>query len=109
MKTGAMVLGLIGGILAFLLGLLGFTLGQVGTAVGARGSGLMQLMSLSLPIIGIVGGAIVKSKALAGGALMLVSAAAIIAWIGFNFFALLPGIPLIIGGILGVAGSKEAA
>ncbi len=109
MKTGAMVLGIIGGIIALLIGLFGFTLGQIGSAVGAEGAGITKVLSLVIPIVGLVGGAIVKGKALIGGSLMLVSAIAIVALLGINFFSLLPGIPLLIGGILGVTNSKEGA
>jgi len=70
MKTGAMVLGIIGGIIAFLMGLLGFTLGQIGSALEAEGAGIVKVLSLVIPIVGIVGGAMVKGKALIGGSLI---------------------------------------
>lgn len=104
MQSGAMVLGIIGGGIAFLMGLAGFTLGQVvSSASGGQGGGVLKLLSLGIPILGLVGAVMVKSKALPGGALMLVSGAAIFLLLGVHFFSLLPGVPLLLGGALGIA------
>ena len=107
MRIGAMVLGIIGGIFALLMGLIEFTIGQIGGAVGAKGAWFVEILSLVIPIVGLVGGTIVKGKALVGGILMLASAIAIFVLVGINLFSLLPGIPLLIGGILGLVVSRE--
>lgn len=109
MKTGAMVLGIIGGIIAFLMGLLLFGLGQLGSELEVEGSGIVQVLSLAIPVVALVGASIVKSKTLIGGLLMLASAIAMVVVLGINFFSLLPGIPLLIGGTLGLISSKETA
>lgn len=107
MRTGAMVLGIIGGVLALLLGLVGFSLGQLGSSLGEDGAGIVMVLSLAIPVVALVGASTVKAKAGVGGALMLLSAVAIVLVLKVHFFSLLPGIPLAIAGFLGLAGRQE--
>jgi hypothetical protein len=68
MATGAMVLGIIGGLFAFAIGRLGFALGQAADQVG------LKVVSVTIPVVGLVGAAVVKSNAKIGGSLMVLSA-----------------------------------
>jgi hypothetical protein len=55
MKTGALVLGILGGLVALLYGLLGYGLGSIADA-GKTGAGeAIKLLSIGLPIAGLVG------------------------------------------------------
>ncbi len=101
MRTGAMVLGIIGGVIAFLMGLLGYGLGELADSTG------FKLISLLIPIVGLIGAGIVKSKPKVGGILMLASMIGIFIVLKINILSLLAGIPLLIAGILGFAGTNE--
>jgi hypothetical protein len=107
MRTGAMVLGIIGGLYALSIGLLGFTLGQGLGAFGAANAVAMEVVSLGLPIAALVGAGVVGSRPMLGGMLMVGSALASCAIFGVHFLSLLPGIPLLIAGILGVMSANE--
>lgn len=109
MKTGAMVLGIVGGVLALLIGLVSFQLASWGGALGMEGSGLAKFLSLVVPIVGLVGGAIVKSNTVTGAVLMLLSALVIFILLGIGFFGMLAGIPLLLGGVLALLANKEDA
>lgn len=94
MKTGGMVLGIIGGVIGLLIGVLGFALG------GVAGSGGFQFVSLAIPIAGLAGGGMAKAQPVLGGILMLVAAGATIYFFGVNLVSLLPGVFLGLGGAL---------
>lgn len=108
MKTAAMVLGIIGGILALVfVGLVGFwagrVYGEIGGFLGLGGLGIeMIVLSLGLPVLGLIGGTIVRSRAILGGTLMLASGAVILTWLGFQSGTLVAAVPLVLGGILGL-------
>lgn len=85
MKLG-MTLGLIGGILALLLGLLialmGSAVGGIASQFGQTGatakSGLLVILSIGLPVMAIVGSALLPNKTSLAMILMAVPAAALI-------------------------------
>jgi len=116
MRSGAKILGLIGGIIGLIVGifllvsgLLGGTLligflGEEGAEVGL--AVIMWGVSIFVfAILGLVGGAITTGKPLPAGALMLVGGIG-----GFlaGTFWIVPGILLIIGGILSLVSLKKA-
>lgn len=69
MKVGALVLGIIGGLLALIFGLLGYVLGSVAD-VGEAGAGtFLKFLSLGLPIGALVGAGIVINKPIIGAVL----------------------------------------
>jgi hypothetical protein len=102
-----MVLGIIGGVFAVLVGLLLYTGAQLLGEVGVRGLGGIKALCIIVPIIGLVGGAIVKTQTAVGSVLMLLAAVLGVVLIGFNVFSLLPGIFLFLGGLLGLFGLQE--
>ena len=103
MKAGA-ILGIIGGVLALIVGGVGYSastaLGNLSAAVGdAEGASSMQfyrIMSIILPIVGIVGGGMAFSRPQAGAGLMAVAAVGIVFSFGLGFFS------LVCAGLLGV-------
>ncbi len=109
MRSGAMAVGIIGGIFALFIGLLGFTIGQIGGASGADGAAAVQALSLGVPVAAIVGAAVVKSKPAFGGILMIASAVTFLVVLQVHILSLLPAVPLAIAGVLGLAASAETA
>lgn len=103
MKAGA-ILGIIGGVLALLVGAVGYsastTLGNLSAGVGyAEGASSMQfyrLMSIVLPIVGLVGGGMAFKNPKVGAGLMAVSTVGILFSFGVGIFSLL------CAGLLGV-------
>lgn len=91
-RTAEFVLGLLGGIFGFVTGFLGLVL----SAFADLGSSVVWIFLLA--IAGIVGSAVVKSKAKLGGWIMLISGIGIL--ICSSLFGLLPAILLIIGGLM---------
>lgn len=107
MKSGALVLGIIGGLVALLYGLIGYGLGSLAD-VGEAGSGMgMKLLSIGLPIAGLFGAGIVKAKPIIGAALMAIAAVGFVWVLGFNFFSLIPVLLLGLGALLGFLGVQE--
>lgn len=109
MKTGALVLGIIGGLIALLYGFLGYSLGSFVGATGQEGGGLIKFLSLALPIAALIGAGIVKAKPLIGAILMAVAAVGFVIILGFNFFSLIPVVLLGLGALLGFLGMQEDA
>ena len=109
MKAGALVLGIIGGLVALLYGLIGYGLGSLADA-GQTGAGMgAKLLSLALPIAALVGAGMVKAKPVIGAALMAVAALGFVLILGFNFFSLIPTVLLGVAALLGFMGSQEDA
>lgn len=109
MKTGALVLGIIGGLIALIYGLVGYGIGSLGSAVGVEGSGMVKLVSIALPIAALIGAGMVKAKPLIGAALMAIGAIGFVLILGFNFFSLIPVVLLGLGALLGFLGMQEDA
>ena len=109
MKTGALVLGIIGGLVALLYGLLGYGLGSLADAGEAGSGGAVKLLSIGLPIAALVGAGMVKAKPIIGAALMAIAAIGFVLILGFNFFSLIPVTLLGIGALLGFLGMQEDA
>ena len=107
MKVGAIVLGIIGGLIALIYGGVGFGLGSLADAADA-GSGLItKIQSIGIPITALVGAGIVMAQPVIGAALMAVSAVAILVLLGFNTVSLIPVILLGLGALLGFLGANE--
>jgi len=103
MKTGALVLGIIGGLIALILGVVGYGLGSLGD------SGILRFVSIVLPIAALIGAGMVKAKPVIGAALMAIAAIGIVIILGFNLVSLIPVILLGLGAILGFLGKQEGA
>ncbi|MEC0073260.1 DUF4064 domain-containing protein [Bacillus bombysepticus] len=102
-RTTEFVLGLIGGIFGILGAILALMVGGLGAAFEAEGANSiigLGWAAVGLSILGIVGSVVVKSKAKAGGIMMTI--AAIGGIICIFVFYILPGILLLIGGLMGI-------
>ena len=109
MKVGALILGIIGGLVALIYGFVGYGLGSLadlresGAGVGA------MIVSMGLPIAALVGAGMVMAKPAVGSALMGIAALGFVMIIGFNFFSLIPVILMGLGAFLGFLGSQDDA
>jgi hypothetical protein len=109
MKVGALVLGIIGGLVALLYGLVGFGLGSISNAVGANGGAGLKVVSMGLPVMALVGAGMVMAKPFVGAVLMAIAAVGFVLILGFNFFSLVPVVLLGLGALLGFLGSRDSA
>jgi hypothetical protein len=109
MKTGALVLGIIGGLVALIYGLVGYGLGSLADAGQAGAGAGVKLLSIGLPVAGLVGAGMVKAKPVIGAALMAIAAIGFLLILGFNFFSLIPVVLLGLGALLGFLGMQEDA
>lgn len=102
-RTAEFVLGLIGGIFGILCAFIALFIGGLGSALEADGANTVIGLgwgAVALSILGIVGSVMVRSKAKVGGIMMTV--AAIGGFICISLIYLLPGILLLIGGLMGI-------
>lgn len=107
MRTGALVVGIIGGLFALFYGLLGFGLGSLAEA-GEPGSGVgLQIVSIIIPVVALIGAGIIKTKPTIGSSLVGLSAIILILILGFNFFSMVPVILLGISALLGFIDSQD--
>ena len=110
MSIAAMICGLIGGILGIFIGMAGYGYGSfVGfmEPTSASAARNYQLISLAVPIAGIVGAAIVRANALIAGLLMAASAAGMFHQFGFNMFTGVPLALTAVGALLAFAAIFE--
>lgn len=108
MATGALVLGIIGGLFGLLVGLFGYGLGAIAGAGGSSGASLFQLISIAIPIACLVGGGMAKANPAVGGGLMLLSAVGMLWLFGFNFFTAIPIVLSALGGTLALLAASDA-
>lgn len=103
MKAGA-ILGIIGGVLALIVGAVGYSastvMGNLSAGIGYNegfvSSQFYRLMSVALPIIGLVGGGLTFKNPKLGAGLMSVAAVGILWSFGFGIFS------IICAGLLGI-------
>lgn len=108
-RTTEFILGLIGGIFGIISALMALFIGSAATAIGASGGSSVSclgIVALILSILGLVGGCIVKSKTKLAGIFMIV--AAVGGFICVSMFYILPGILLLIGGIMALVKKNKA-
>lgn len=99
-RTTEFVLGLIGGIFG-IFGFIAMFIGGVDAAFNGHSSIIgLGVGAIVLSILGIVGSVVVKGKAKLGGAFMTI--AAIGGTICISMFYILPGVLLIIAGLMGL-------
>lgn len=100
-RRAEMILGIIGGIFGIFMGIFAVMVGGIGSVFGASGASTVSSLGFGaviLSVLGIVGGAIVnKNKKMAGG---LMLATGLLGFIAISMFWIIPGLLLIIGGIL---------
>lgn len=111
MRNAALVLGLIGGVIAMFIGFFGYGYTQVieqhgeieGVARQVQNVQFFRVSSFLAPVLGIAGAAMAKVRALWGGALMLIAGGLLYAAYGFTAFTMFPLGFLLLGGILALA------
>lgn len=109
-RTAEFVLGLIGGIFGIICAFIALLIGGMGAAFEAEGANTIIGLgwgAVGLSILGIVGSVMVRGKAKVGGIMMTI--AAIGGFICISIFFLLPGILLLIGGLMGIFRKDKAA
>ncbi len=107
-STAALIFGILGGLFGLLVGLFGYLVGGIVGAGGQNGAGLFQLISIAIPIAGLVGGGMAKSNAFVAGVLMLLSAAGMLLVFGFNFFTAIPVVLSGVGGVMALISANDA-
>lgn len=108
-RTAEFVLGLIGGIFGIIGGVLAMGVGGAAAAFGASGGntvGSLGVLAIVFSILGIVGAVVVRSKGKLGGLFMTI--AAIGGVISISAFYILPGILLIIPGLMGLIKKSQS-
>ncbi|MGG0721896.1 DUF4064 domain-containing protein [Bacillus mycoides] len=108
-RTAEFVLGLIGGIFGVICAFIALMIGGMGAAFEAEGANTiigLGWSAVGLSILGIVGSVMVRSKAKVGGIMMTI--AAIGGFICISIFYLLPGVLLLIGGLMGIFRKNKA-
>ena len=113
MRNAAMVLGLIAGLMGFVVGLYGFGFAElsaarpeVGELFSLQNPTLIRFASFAAPLLAIAGGAMAKARALWGGGLMIAAAVLFYTAFGFNVGTMFPIGFAALGGILGIAAGK---
>ncbi len=107
MRNAALTLGVLGGVLGMIVGFFGYGYTEFIDWYGAipdmaeqvDNVGLIRATALLAPILAIAGGAMARSKAMAGGVMMLASAAAMYAGFGYGVFTMFPIAFCALGGI----------
>jgi hypothetical protein len=100
MKTGAVVLGVVGGVIALIIGVISFFIGDLGETLGISGSVMRQVLSLAFPVAALLGGGIAGKNGVVGGFLMLASAIGILLVLQIGVISLITSIPIGLGGLL---------
>ena len=114
MRNAALVLGIIGGLIALIVGFFGYgytevvrSHAEVGEMFGeVQNPELIRLASFLSPLLAIAGGAMAKIRALWGGGLMLAGGALVWYAFGFGAFTMFPIGFCLLGGVLAIAAGK---
>jgi len=111
MRNAALVLGIIGGIVGMIVGFFayGYTVfidwfGEMpDLAEQVDDVTLIRAASLLAPLLAIAGGAMARSQAMLGGALLIAAAAGMYMAFQFNMFTMFPIAFCALGGVLALA------
>ncbi|HOD82270.1 MAG: hypothetical protein BWX88_03127 [Planctomycetes bacterium ADurb.Bin126] len=118
MKTAAVVLGIVGaacGLVLFtVIGLLvGGMISLAGEASATPGAGrlatLITVLFIVVPLVALAGAILARSHSLAGGVMMLVAGLLPFPFLKVNLVTLMPGIPLVIAGVLSLLAARQVA
>ncbi|MEM7732422.1 MAG: hypothetical protein AAF280_06505 [Pseudomonadota bacterium] len=114
MRNAALMLGVIGGIMAIVIGFFSYgytevidTYGEIeGLAEQVDRRELIRFVSFIAPILAIAGGSMARARALWGGILMLISGGMMFYAYNFNVFTMFPIGFVTLGGVLAIAAGK---
>lgn len=114
MRNAALTLGLIGSLIMLVVGMISYGYTEI-TAQHAEVTevfgtfereALVRWASVLGPILGIVGAAMARSRALWGGIAMVVSAGLMYAAFGLGFFTMFPIVMVGVAGVLALAAGR---
>jgi hypothetical protein len=108
-RTAAKVLGIVGGVFGIIFGIVAMLVGGMGAALGAEGGatvGVLGFIAILLAVAAIVGGALASNHRIAAIVLLLVPTVG--GFICISAFWILPGILLLVGGLLEVFAKGKA-
>lgn len=114
MRNAALVLGIIGGLMAMLVGFFSYGYTEAVNRYGEIEGLFEQVANIEViraasflsPLLAIAGGAMAKVRALWGGVLLLLSAGGMYYAFGFNVFTMFPIGFCLVGGVLALAADK---
>ena len=114
MRNAALMLGIIGGLIAMPVGFFGYGYTELVRGHSELGEifgqfddpQMIRLASFLAPLLAIAGGAMAKVRALIGGLLMLLAGFLMYHAFGFNVFTMFPIGFCIIGGVLAIAAGQ---
>lgn len=114
MRNAALMLGIVGGLIAMVVGFFsyGYTVvvdqqPDVGTLFGQVDNvQLIRVASFVAPLLAIAGGAMARIRALWGGVLMLVAGGLMYYAFGFGVFTMFPIGFCVVGGVLALAAGR---
>lgn len=117
MRNAALTLGVIAGVIGLIVGFFGYGytvfidwFGEIeDVAEQVDNPGLIRAASLLSPILAIAGGAMARSQNVAGGVLMLISAAGMYWAFDFNVFTMFPIAMCGLGGVLALLARQPDA
>ena len=110
MRIGALILGILGGLIALGYGQIGYGLGSLAGLLGqGEVEGFLKVLSVGLPVVALAGAGIVMARPAIGAILMAIAAVGFILSLGFNFFTLIPVVLLGLGAMLGYLDSMQVA
>ncbi|QQE78081.1 DUF4064 domain-containing protein [Alicyclobacillus sp. SO9] len=101
MKVASMVLGIVGSVFGIIAAIMAMIAGGIGGAFGASGASTVTGLgwgALAASVVGLIGSILVSGKPKAAAVLMLIGGIAGIIFV--SYFYILPGILLIIPGIM---------
>lgn len=108
MRTAALILGIIGGVLGIIAGIAAMMIGGIGVAFEAEGAGMiggLGFFAIIFGIVGIVGGALANRSPKLSAILEL--AAGLLGFIAISMFWIPAGLCLIAGALLAFLGRKH--
>ena len=114
MRNAALMLGIIGGLIAMPVGFFGYGYTELVRGHSELGEifgqfddpQMIRLASFLAPLLAIAGGAMAKVRALIGGVLMLLAGFLMYHAFGFNVFTMFPIGFCVVGGLLALAAGK---
>ncbi len=109
MKTGASILGIVGGAVALIIGAISFFVGDLGQSLGIQGSVMRQVLSIGLPVAALLGGGVSPKSGVIGGLLMAVGAVGILLVLDIGVLSLITAIPIGIGAVLAFVGAAMSS
>ena len=114
MRNAALMLGIIGGLIAMVVGFFNYGYTEVvranveiGEAFGfVQNEEFLRMSSFVAPLLAIAGGAMAKVRALWGGILLIVAGGLMYYAFGFGVFTMFPIAFALVGGLLALAAGK---